>query len=66
MSRVYEDRMSPRQDEFFEALIAAHDGLSESESHALNARIILLLANVVQDIDQIKEVLKVARSYSAS
>ncbi|MCY4151916.1 MAG: DUF2783 domain-containing protein [Aestuariivita sp.] len=66
MSRVYEDRMSPRQDEFFEALIAAHDGLSESESHALNARIILLLANVVHDIDQIKEVLKVARSYSAS
>ena len=32
-------------DDFYEALIEAHAGLSEDESMRLNARLILLLAN---------------------
>ncbi|MFN3630136.1 MAG: FAD-dependent monooxygenase, partial [Casimicrobiaceae bacterium] len=32
-------------DAFYEALIDAHRGLNEAESHALNARLILILAN---------------------
>jgi hypothetical protein len=36
-------------DRFYEALLLAHEGLSETESAALNARLILLLANQVGD-----------------
>jgi hypothetical protein len=34
-------------DDFYAALIAAHDGLEEAESHALNARLVLILANQI-------------------
>lgn len=36
-------------DGFYAALLAVHDGLSEEESHALNARLILILANHIGD-----------------
>jgi hypothetical protein len=36
-------------DGFYAELIGAHDGLSDAESQALNARLILLLANHVGD-----------------
>jgi len=32
-------------DDFYEALIEAHQGRSSEESHALNARLVLVLAN---------------------
>ena len=32
-------------DDFYEALIEAHQGLTTEESHAFNARLILVLAN---------------------
>ena len=32
-------------DDFYEALIQAHQGLSDEESHAYNARLVLVLAN---------------------
>jgi hypothetical protein len=32
-------------DDFYEALLNAHQGLSEDDSHAFNARLVLLLAN---------------------
>ena len=31
--------------EAYEALMAAHEGLSEAQSHALNARLVLLLSS---------------------
>ena len=34
-------------DEFYAALLAAHDGLDDAASAALNARLILILANQV-------------------
>ena len=34
---------------FYAALVAAHEGLSEAESAALNARLVLLLANHIGD-----------------
>ena len=34
-------------DDFYAALIAAHDGLSKAQSDAFNARLILILANAV-------------------
>ena len=48
-------------DDFYEALIAAHDGLAEAESHAFNARLVLLLANHVGSLDVLREALAAAR-----
>ena len=36
-------------DAFYAALVSAHVGLSEADSHDLNARLVLLLANQVGD-----------------
>lgn len=35
----------PGGDDFYAELLAAHDGLNKAESDALNARLILILAN---------------------
>jgi len=48
-------------DDFYEALIAAHDGLAEPESHALNARLVLLLANHIGSLEVLREALAAAR-----
>ena len=50
-----------RPDDFYQALIEAHAGLSEPESAALNARLILLLANQVGDLETLKEAIAAAR-----
>ena len=49
-------------DDFYEALIAAHDGLDDAQSHALNARLVLLLANHVGSLDVLREALAAARA----
>ena len=36
-------------DDFYAALIEAHEGLSEAESFELNARMVFLLANQIGD-----------------
>ncbi len=48
-------------DEFYEALLDAHQGLSEAQSHALNARLILTLANHIGDVQVLKEAIQVAQ-----
>jgi predicted protein tyrosine phosphatase len=48
-------------DTFYAALIAAHDGLTDDESAALNARIILILANHVGDAEVLAEALAAAK-----
>ncbi|MCC8394545.1 DUF2783 domain-containing protein [Paraburkholderia sp. MMS20-SJTR3] len=49
-------------DAFYEHLIDTHNGLSDADSHALNAKLVLLLANHVGDIDVIREALAKART----
>lgn len=49
-------------DDFYEALIEAHRGLSEAQSEMLNARLVLLLANQVGDMAVLREALNAARS----
>jgi hypothetical protein len=51
-------------DDFYEALIDAHRDLSTEESHALNARLVLVLVNHVGDLDVLREALGIARSGS--
>jgi hypothetical protein len=48
-------------DEFYEALIDAHRDLAPAQSEALNARLVLLLANHVGDLAVLREALTVAR-----
>jgi Protein of unknown function (DUF2783) len=48
-------------DAAFRALIEAHRGLSEAESAALNARLVLLLANHMGDHAVLAEAIKQAK-----
>lgn len=52
----------PDPDGFYEALVLAHEGLSESRSAALNARLVLLLANQVGDQRVLLECIGAARN----
>jgi hypothetical protein len=48
-------------DDFYEALIEAHRGMSDAQSEMLNARLILLLANHIGDMAVLREALDAAR-----
>jgi len=50
----------PDPDGFYAELIDAHEGLSDDGSHALNARLVLLLANHIGDRDVLSDALKAA------
>jgi hypothetical protein len=50
----------PDQDGFYNELLNAHDGLSKEQSDALNARLILILANHIGDRDVLREAIKAA------
>ena len=47
-------------DEFYAELLLVHEGLSKQQSDALNARLILLLANHIGDRQVLSEALKAA------
>ncbi|WP_299502955.1 DUF2783 domain-containing protein [uncultured Roseobacter sp.] len=49
-------------DDFYDALLAAHEGLDKAQSDALNARLILVLANQIGDRDTLFEALQTARA----
>ena len=55
-----------RPDDFYQALIDAHAGLTDAQSAALNARLILLLANQVGDLDTLRAAIAAARDSVAS
>ena len=48
-------------DDFYEALIEMHRGLSEEQSALVNAKLILLLANHIGDAEVLREALRAAR-----
>ena len=48
-------------DDFYEALIDAHRDLSLDQSQALNARLVLLLANHIGDLGVLRQALTAAR-----
>jgi hypothetical protein len=49
-------------DDFYEALIEAHRDLTPAQSHALNAKLVLLLANHVGSLAVLREALAAARA----
>ena len=52
-------------DDFYEALIEAHRDLDNPASHALNARLVLLLANHIGSLDVLQQALQAARGAPA-
>lgn len=48
-------------DQFYADLLAAHRGLTEAESHALNAQLVMILANHVGDLETLQQALALAR-----
>jgi hypothetical protein len=50
-----------RADDFYADLIAAHEGLTKAESDALNARLVLILANHVGNETILAQALSAAR-----
>ena len=48
-------------DAFYEALMQAHQGLSDSQSQLLNARLILILANHIGHLEVLNQAIEVAR-----
>jgi hypothetical protein len=55
------DGFAGRGDDVYEALIRGHEGLSDAESAAMNARLVLILANQVGDPDGVIEAIRLAR-----
>jgi len=47
-------------DDFYADLLAAHEGLSKAESDALNARLILIMANQIGDRETLRQTLAAA------
>jgi hypothetical protein len=50
----------PDHDGFYADLLATHKGLTETQSHALNAQLILILANHIGDRKALGEALQLA------
>ncbi|HEY8707536.1 MAG TPA: DUF2783 domain-containing protein [Burkholderiaceae bacterium] len=65
MNLITEPHLSA-PDDFYEALIDAHRNLTLAQSQALNARLVLLLANHIGALDVLKEALAAARDSAAA
>ena len=50
-------------DDFYFRLIALHEGLNSEQSHSLNCKLILLMANHIGDQETLGEALDIARTY---
>ena len=61
-----EDKLGPDADSFYTALMDTHAGLTEAESHALNARLVLIFANQIGDLETLENLLATARQNTPS
>ena len=59
---IDKDRLGPNGDQFYEQLMLAHEGLETEASVALNARLILLMANEIADPKKLERLIKAARN----
>jgi hypothetical protein len=53
-------------DDFYEALINAHQDLSIEASQAFNARLVLLLANHIGDLSVLQQALQAAKKMESN
>jgi hypothetical protein len=56
-----QDRLGRHGDDFYERLIAAHAGLTPEDSARLNARLVLIMANAIGDIETLSEIIDKAQ-----
>jgi Protein of unknown function (DUF2783) len=49
-------------DAFYEALIDSHRNLTTAQSHELNAKLVLMLANHIGDADVVRDAMQRARA----
>ena len=49
-----------RPDDFYERLLAAHEGKSKAESDAINARLVLILSNHIGDAEVLGQAIDLA------
>ncbi len=50
-----------KPDDFYQAIMDAHRGLSDEQSVALNAKLVLLLANHIGDMAVLREAISAAK-----
>ena len=50
----------PCADDFYAALMATHRDLSPEQTHKVNAKLVLLLANHIGDLDVLKQAMQIA------
>ena len=62
MSALITDINLADPDGFYEALINTHSDLTPTQSEALNARLVLLMANQIGDLSVLRQAMKLARS----
>ena len=48
-------------DDFYAELLATHEGLETADSHALNARLVLILSNHIGDREVLSQALRAAK-----
>ncbi len=61
MSSLNTEPNLPNPDAAYEALVEAHRGISETESAALNARLVLILSNHIGDLSVLKSAISLAK-----
>jgi Protein of unknown function (DUF2783) len=59
--KLITDNRFPDPDAAFRLIVEAHRGLSDKESQALNARLVLLLANHAGEIAVLRQAIEVAK-----
>jgi len=62
MNQLFTEPNFANPDDFYESLIEMHQDLSEEQSHMANARLILLLANHIGDLDVLRAAMTAARA----
>ncbi len=60
-----EDRLGNKGDEFYEMLMKAHEGLSEKQSHELNIRLVLIMANRIGSVEELRSLLEAASKHES-
>ena len=58
------DGLGPQGDVVYSALMAAHEDLTEAQSHALNARLVLMMANEIGDSARLTALFTTARRHT--
>ena len=58
---IGQDKLGDFGDDFYQALMQAHESLSADQSVRLNARLVLLMANEIGDPATLTQILSAAR-----